>query len=355
MKMQTKTLLAPALVAPALLVLAGPAAELSFHPAEGATVTMTFGHTSEISLEDMSIISNGQEIDPSMMGDVEMNISSTQSITVTDEYVTIEGSRPTKLKRSYDSLSNATSTSMSNPMIGDTETDVESASELEGMTIVFTWNEDEGAYEAAFEDGEGDPELLDGLEADLTLRGFLPDGDVSEGDSWEVDPQNMRTVLAPGGALKLEPTEELDLMSGGGPQPDASEFLRNIDGTVTATLKGTRDVEGIRVAVISLEFELLATADLTETMAEAMEGQDMGQEGMDMSFDAFDIEFAYQGEGELHWNLQAGVVDSCQVSGEVELIIEQAMNISMPGMGEMTMEQTMTMAGTQSANVASGE
>lgn len=349
------SLVAPALVVPALLAFATPAAELAFRPEAGATVTMTIEQTSEISLDEMTIAQNGSEIDPSMLGDIEMTVSSTQTVTLTDEYMEMSDGRPAKLKRTFDALGGTSSTAMSNPMMGDNETDAESTSELEGASVLFTWNADEGGYDVAFDGEEGDPELLEGLDADLTLRGFLPDDDVSEGDTWEVPAEAMRTLLAPGGELKLNPEESDDPMMGGGPNPSPDKFLKDIEGTVTATYKGNRDEDGVNVAVIALEFSVNAAADMTEEMAEAMAEADMGEEGMEMEIDAFDLEFAYEGEGMLFWNAQAGVAHGCSLSGEMELIIDQAMNMTVPGMGEMSMEQGMTLAGSQEVTLSAGE
>ena len=350
---QYRNILVPALVAPALVAFATPAAELAFRPDAGATVTLTIEQTSEVTLDDMSIAVNGQEMDPAMMGGMEMTMSSTQTVTITDEFGAVEDGRPTKVKRTFDSLGGSTSMSMSNDMIGDTETDAESASELEGSTVKFEWNAENGEYDVSFDGDEGDEELLEGLEADLTLRAFLPDSEVSEGDSWEVDPEAMRSVLAPGGSLKLEPeeTEEAGMM-GAGPTPSPDQFLQDMEGSINATFKGMRDEDGVQVAVIAVEFNVASAADLTDMLADAMSENDMG---MEIDIEAFDMEFSYEGEGEIHWNVQAGVVHGCEISGEVELVIDQAMNMGGTPQGDMSMEQSMTMAGTQSVSISPGE
>jgi len=351
---QYRNLIVPALAVPVLVAFATPAAELKFSPKEGATVSMTLEQTSEMSLENMSILQNGQDMS-AMIGDMEMSMNQTQTVTIVDEYVALDGSRPTNLKRTFEALSGNSSTSMSNPMTGDMDADVESASELEGATVVFTWDEGNGEYDVAFEDGEGDDALLEGLEADITLRGFLPSGEVAEGDSWDVDPAAMRALLAPGGQLKLEPEDspEQDMM-GPGANPSPDEFLREIEGSITATYKGSRDLDGISVAVIALEFDVTAAADMTDWMADALEEADLGQEGMEMNVDAFDLEFAYSGEGELHWNPQANVAHGLAISGEMELLIDQIMNMTIPQAGEVMIEQTMELAGTQEVKLTAG-
>ncbi|MFT5288705.1 MAG: hypothetical protein ACI8QS_002313 [Planctomycetota bacterium] len=347
---------APLLVGPALLAFSTPADEITFHPADGAMVTMTFEESSSMSLDDMSIARNGEEMDPAMLGDMEISMNTVRSITVTDEFVSMDGARPTTLKRSFDSLGSTTSTSTSNAMTGESEVDAESKSSLEGTTVVFNWNAESGEYDAAFDGEEGDPDLLEDLSVNLTLNGFLPDGQVDKGDTWDVSPVALRTLLAPGGSLKLEPVDsDSSGMEGAGPQPSPDQFLEDIEGTVTATYAGTRDVDGIQVAVIALEFGVTAAADLSELMADAIEGADMPMEGVTVEIESFDIEFEYEGEGELFWNLQAGLAHSCQLSGEVELLIEQAMALEIPGMGAMSMEQAMTFAGTQDVSMSSGE
>ena len=110
-----------------------------------------------------------------------MAMKTSHTLEVSDRYEAVGEGRPTKLKRSFDKIGTSTHVSVSNPVIGDKETDIPATSELEGVTVLFSWNDSAGEYDVAFADGaDGDEELLENLTEDLDLRGFLPDKEVSD-------------------------------------------------------------------------------------------------------------------------------------------------------------------------------
>ena len=350
-----RNILVPVLVGPAILAFSTLGADLSFHPAKGTSLTKTVIQTAEMSLDDMTISQNGQEIDPSMLGSVEMQMTTEQTVTFTDTYADVADGQAKQLRRTFDELASKVNTSMSNPMMGDMDMDVNSESELEGMTVKFTWDADADEYVASFaDDAEGDAKLLEGLRADLDYTGFLPSGEVEKGATWDVDPLNMLAVLAPGGSLKLEPVDMDESMMGmgAGPTPSADEFLQAIEGSVKAEFLGLREGDGPSIAVIKLTFDITSASDLTDLIKETMKDMEMPE--MEMEFDSFDMEFAYEGEGEIHWNVAAGHIAGFEISGEVTMSIDQSMNISMQGM-EMAMEQSMTLSGSQSVNLSTSE
>ena len=128
-------------------------------------------------------------------------------------------------------------------------------SELEGSTVVFTWNDDDGEYELSFPEGEeGDAELLEGLTEDMDFRALLPDGELSEGESYDIDLAGLVDVMAPGGDLKIE--MEVDGADGAamGPDPammsDFRQFFEDVvEGSATGKFVEMRDVDGVNVAV----------------------------------------------------------------------------------------------------------
>ena len=354
--MNTKrNVLLPLLIAPALLAFSSRGDELGFHPGAGATLTKTFTNDSEISLEEMSISQDGQELDPSMIGNMEMSTTSAQQVTITDEYAAMDDGRPTKLIRRFDKLASSSVVSQSNPMMGDSTTDMKSSSQLEGKTVIFTWNAENGEYDLAFEEGsDGEASLLEGLAVDTDLSGLLPDKEVAVDDTWEIDPDAVRTLFAPGGSLKLIAENFDELGMGNSPQPSADQFLGDMEGEVSGTYMGTRDEDGVKVGVIHLKIAFTSAKDLTEFMKEMMsEVEAPGGEDLNMEVEAFDMEFAFEGEGDLLWNIEAGVIHSIEVTGEVEQTVDMAMNLAMAGM-EMSMENTMVMAGSLTIGVTTG-
>jgi hypothetical protein len=156
------------------------------------------------------------------------------------------------------------------------DADVPGSSELEGMSVVFTWNEDEEDFDVAFAEGmEGDEKLLVNLVESLDLREFLPPNEVSSQD----------------------------------------EMVGELDGDIAAELVGIREEDGKRLAAIKLELDLSSASDLKEKMSEL---KDQMPEGMgEIDFESFDVEFEFKGEGELLWDLEQGLFHSLAISGDI--------------------------------------
>jgi len=335
------------LIAPALLASTARNTEVGFGPSAGTAISMTFENEMEISLDEMTMLMSGQEMDG---GGMSMDTTASTRLSVTDVYAEVGDGRPTKLVRTFDEIGAQTAMTGSHPMMGEMSQESEGTSELEGLSVVFTWDADEEEYSVAFaDDSSGDDELLEGLEEALDMRAVLPDGEVAEGDSWEVDPQVIRTLLAPGGSTKVE--LESDGEGGmGGPQPSPNEFLGELEGEVTAQFTGTRAADdGRNVGAISLTIEVSSARDMADFMADMME--DMPEQpGMEMEFNSMDYEFTFEGEGVLLWDLEAGVLHSMEISGEVSQTVDTSMSISAQGR-DMEMEQSMSFSGSQSASV----
>lgn len=341
--------LAGALLAPSLLAFAPSHAPLAveavrFAPAEGLSLTKTYTITSESELEDQETLVNG-EAPPTDM-DMEMTNVSTMSMTVTDTYLSVGEGRPTKLARTFDSLSSDATTEMVVPMVGPQEMEVTSSSELEEQTVHFVWDAEAGEYAVRFpEDAEdADEALLEGLSEDLDFRAFLPEGEVSEGDSWEISPSALMDVMAPGGDLKLEAESDGDVGMGPDAGQQMSDMLGEIEGELSAQLTGFREAGGARMAVIALTFDVTSSNDLTDMVMEAMAEQEAPM-GMDMDIESVDVSVAMEGEGELIWNLSAGHFSALTLEAEITTDTDMAMSMAM-GTESMSLEQSMTNSGT---------
>ena len=53
----------------------------------------------------------------------------------------------------------------------------------------------------------GEAELLTNLDEDMDLRALLPAKEVAKGDAWDIDTKSLKSLLLPGGDLKLKPHE----------------------------------------------------------------------------------------------------------------------------------------------------
>ncbi len=344
-----KTLLVAALAAPIVLAFTAPRDSVSFAPKDGASVTKTFTSTTNFTMDDMSMLLNGQ--DPGMMPEMEMEMEFTQTIAVTDTYEKSSDGVPVKLTRTFDEIGTDMEVAVTIDMMGETQeqnTTGTGSSELEGTTVVFSWDADSEEYDKSFVDGEGDDELLEGLVEDMDLRVLLPDGDVSEGDEWDIALGDLPEVLAPGGDLALDIEIEGGESPMGGPDPTMMTNLREMfgdmmEGEATGRYMGTREIDGKKVGVIALKIDIETARDMSDIVGDLM--GDQIPEGMEMNIDRMDVEMSMSGEGELHWDLKAGRVHAMKLTTDVEMAMDMEMGMDMGGQ-QMSMEMSMEMSGT---------
>lgn len=319
--------------------------KIAFTPAEGVTVTKTFTANTELFLDDMTALLNGA---PSpMMPEMEMSMSMGQTITITDEYVAMADGQPAKLARTFDAI--GTDLEMEVNAGGQASSPTGSGSSpLEGSTVVFTWNGETETYDTAFAEGEeGDDDHLVNLVEDMDLRGLLPSDELAEGDSYEIEVTAFADVIAAGGDLKLEMEVDGDTASAGVDPEMMTDFRKffeeMLEGDASGKYVGTREVDGVKVAVIEIEVELNASADMSELAAESM-GEQL-PEGIEVNIDRMDVEMTYEGKGELHWNMSKGVIHGLELKADMEMNMDMAMGMAMGG-NEMEMSMEMVMSGS---------
>jgi hypothetical protein len=350
----TILLVAPVLALPALLAFRSAPALVSFAPAEGSVATKTFESVVELTLDQMNMTLNGQE-NP-MMPDMDMSMTSKLKVQVTDEYVALRENAPKTLRRTFDELANSMSMSMQVEMMGNSQSQdktVDSESELEGKTIVFSWSEEDGEYKKRFDPEGEDEELLESVLEDMDLRALLPKGEVAEGETWSIDVKGLLPILSPGGDLKLVPTDSEDIMEGGMPGVGSmTDWIGDLlEGEATGTFAGMREVDGVKVAVIKVEIDIQSARDMTDIVLAAMEKAEMPPEVQNMEFEHVDVEFELEAEGELFWDAAVGRARSFHMSGPTSVTMDMGMSIEVPQQGSMTIEQVMEMSGTSNISV----
>lgn len=325
------------------------AERIRFAPAAGTKVTKTIENKAEMTLDDMSMKINGQP--PPMQPEIEMTMTIGQKIVVTDEYVDLRDGAPKKLKRHYDELANDVTGSTKFEMMGQTQSSDQNQkgeSDLEGKTVVFTWDEDESEYVKAFDPAEEKEDLLKDLEEDTDLRALLPTGDVKAGDEWSIDVKTLVSVVAPGGNHSIMSKEIADAqmgmsMAGMG---SMSDFLGELlEGEAKGVFTGTREVDGVKLAAIKISFKLTTSKDMTEIVKEAMKNAPMPAEVGEIDFDHMDVDMKMESEGELLWDLTANHARSFSMSGPVTVKMDMGMKMDVQGQS-MGFEQTMEMSGT---------
>ena len=289
---------------------------VEFRAEEGRSLRRSFEERATLELVSARMTMGGEEEE---MEELEVEAVLVRELGVTDEYLGVSDGAVRRLRRSFDDVTGRTEVESVEPSGAEEFDEAELGSELEGLGVVFAWDEEDERFEASWdEDSEGDDALLAGLVEDLDLRALLPDGDVDENDSWEIDAEVFAGVLAFGGDLAERPDIDDDTQA----EPilicgflALSEIGGDIDGDVTATYEGSRDGE----AVISFRVELSYTRDLTDALRKVSEGYDT--EGIGNA-ESMELEGTFDGEGTLTWSVANGHALRFELEGELESSID---------------------------------
>lgn len=357
--MSTVRVLLPALGASFVFTLGGAGEKLLFQPQVGSSLTKSYTIAGEFALDEISVIVDGQDLG-GMLGQIEVSAKQESRIEVTDSYKAVAHGRPTEILRTFEVLSATMNMEMTPAQAEMPE--FSSTSALEGKTVAFRWNEEQEEYERSFHESGGDEELLEGLEEDMDLRAFLPSGEVSADDVWSIELTELKSIVAPGGNLRMLPTDqEVDeemmqkfeeLFSGFG-----EEFGDLLEGSCTCTYKGAREEGGVRVGEIAIELEVATTLDLSEFLdkiiSAAIEESGAG-EALAFTLETADFNLDFEGTGTLLWNLAAGRVHSFQIAGDATLDID--ISVSVEAQGEShELDASLELAGSIREEVVATE
>lgn len=276
--------------------------ELALAPAEGLVLAKSCSFHVEMSMETFTLELNGEEMELPERPEV-LN-QSEGVLVVRDTYGATSDGRVQSLTRAYGEVTQR-DRSNGGP---DGEIDEDKESDLQGLTVVFTWDDDEEDYTAEFseDDADEDEDLLEDLEGDMDFGGLLPDDEVEEGDTWTIDTDGFQAVLEFGGDFHFDDEED-------GPQEELIDEAidENLEGEITATLTSVSD--GIAVITITAELEGSAEDESTE---------DLGETG-------FEVEVARVAtvtmdlEGELRWDIEGGHLVALSMSGDMTMEMDE--------------------------------
>ena len=290
--------LALALAAP----LASPRVDESIvlRPAEGLVLRRHFEHTRKSEQEHTHD-----------EGSSSATQSHTATLVVLDRTLAVADGRATKVSRTYEEILSSDEYRHEGEW-GSNDGEMAGTSELEDETVTYTWDEDEEAYAASGEDL--DEELLDDLGYDLDFTALLPSGAVDEGDEWELEPETFTAAIGFLESIPLEypepeGAEEFEEVHGEGVEFIEPEIEEETDGEITLTFRGTREADGVKLAVIEIEGEIE-----TERVIEHTQEFD---EGTHSSTNEAADTVTY--EGELLWDLEHGHLFSLELEIELEM------------------------------------
>lgn len=315
---------------------------VSFQPGEGVSTTKELTFSTTFYLDDMSVTMDGQELPAEMMGAaMEEGLLIDASITVTDEYVASKEGRMLTLLRSFDELTLEAGPESQAEIVDE-------FAELEDSTVSFKWDAEAEEYVKTFHESEGDEDLLENLDPDMDFTALLPDGEVSEGDTWEASGERLGAIFFPGGVPANPGSDEEDA------EEMAELFREELEGqlteafedfVITCTYTGSREEGDITVGVIEFKFEGETSLDLSDLIQEAIDMQ-AGDAGVEADISAT-IGFEFEGEGTLLWNLRAGHVYGFSMSGDITLSADVEGDVD--AMGEShSMEMSAEVSGEAS-------
>jgi hypothetical protein len=258
-------------------------------------------------------------------------------LVVTDEVHSVADGRVLELERTYDEISAGLEGSFESERVSGSATSTGSC-EVEGSTVTFRWNGDEGLYEATGE--ELDDDVLEELVFDLDCTALLPNDAVTEGDEWTIDPEDFQDMLDPWDQLPWTWASSSEVPPAEGEvEPDVE--VAESEGGVTAVFEGLRTEGGVQVAVIALDgtIEVDRNTDMShEDGYGLVEGHTESRETLEVA-------------GKALWNVTEGRLRSLEV--EVGFSAESSLRSVFQGGGqEFEMEVESTTEGTRRLTVS---
>ena len=344
----TRTLVLAALAAPILCSTIAPGDSLAFRPKAGTKVSRAWTIKQEQTLDEMNMSMNGQPFPMDLQMDMDMTTENT--IEVTDHIVAAEGGKITELRRTFDKLGSASSFAMEMAQMpeGGMEQSMTGSSALQGKTVAFKWDAEKSAFEKSFHESEGEADLLENLDIDMDLAVLVPGKEVAVGETWEIDVKGLKPLLMPGGDVGIRPEDPE--AAGGGMMPgmdsmgDINDLVGDLlEGTATAEYAGMQELEGGTYAVIKLKINIESSNDMADKLAEM--AQEMPEGMGEMKVEHMDMEFALEAEGQVLWDAAAGQIRMLTLSGKSKVGIDMGMAVSAQGQN-MTIENQMAMSGT---------
>lgn len=332
------------LLTAAALALAAPADHPTNVYEEGATWTLTHSETTAWTLDDMTQIVDGTEVE---VGSPELAVQFERSFSLEDTYRKVADGAAVTRERTLSSAEGKLT--MDFDLMGQREAHAASlSSPLDGAGLVCTVDEDSEEASFAFAD-DGDEALLVELHEDAELSMLPPRDVVEEGESWVVDLADRPAFFAPGGHLAWE--TELESQGFVQIQPhhvlatsllNHSDAARDIEGELEVTWSATKGSDGERLAVLDLGLEAVLDADLSEELSRLCRASGLPDIGMVVTANV-----TVEGEGQALWDLDAGHLHSMELelSSELEMVIEwndgsqdYRVEVVMSGASERTIE-----------------
>lgn len=303
------------LLAPLVLTAPRPAfgppeaSGLCFHPAEKSSHRRSFRERSTFEANSFVRSVNAHVLPaplPALRG------TRTRELEVVDTFAIVGPGRPERLRRAI-ALAEGRLELLAEHEDGREDHELGLESPLDGARVLFLWDEEEEGFARRLEAGAEEKTVeLGGLREDLDLRALLPAREASEGESWELDAEALRALLAAGGDLGLrfehEPDGPFDLLA---PEELAAvslislaELAPSAEGVLRAAWKDRVERKGSELALVELELELEFRHELSQRLERMIEHSKLQSERFETRCT---VELELRGRGRLAWDLTAGL------------------------------------------------
>jgi len=325
------------LIIPALTLafLAGDGVELKTDYAAGRALRIETNSTFTLETVDMSITVDGEEREGFGTG---ARSSQARRIVQVDRVIAATDGAPTKLQRSFEEVSAGGSMSF-----GDQEQEIEQECPLSETVLELELDDGEVVAKMT-EGGSVDDELLEGHSLELALAALLPDGEIAEGEEYEIEGDALiRALEADMDAIYYPrpPREERGERGQGGRALQGqggrgrgmrgrgvgmAQLLQAGDWDVTGTLEALEgEFDGTPCAVITIEI----TGDGEIAEPERGEGGGRGGRGGRAVSAPGKVQallatnFDLQAEGKLYFSIESKRPVALELEGEVSIESER--------------------------------
>ena len=292
-----------------------------FAPDPGLTITQILEWSSSLTAEEFLLDFGGHEIEKF----VGLEHSIHERLVVEEHFITAAQGHPLEFLRTYREVLRDVS---AREPSGDESLRVKGLGRtrgaMEGHQVRFQWDQDSARFERSWGDqdpGGGLDEWLDGLEEDLEFRALFPADAVQEGDTWRVEPEAVRFLLAPGGELDPDRdsrSDEDDTEQGGldihVPSVEVGEYLTEVEGDFECQLLAFEGEGEAQRAVILFRVDVQVDDEVSEAMA--------ADDPQGQVYDAVHRQLDLLGEGELRWDLEAHHLISLRFRADVRSTIQ---------------------------------
>ena len=278
---------------------------LVWNPAPGTRLRREIKTTHFLTAESQNFINRqGEAVSQRLF-----EMRSTQRLMVTDKVESVGEGRPLRLSRRYDDSGFEVDIESSMGKQRTRDQKFKGTGSVAGRDVVFTWVPEDEEYGRYYGGRAGIEEVLPGLVEDLGLRSILPEQPVELGESWKLEPGDLRDVLSCGGDVDFELSggvgfDMLRMMRLGVGLDLDQVFGGREEGEVTAMLLAvSEEADGRRLAEIYLQFDVALSRDLKER---AQEGSTMREVRMGLVVDSNVVTMELEGSGVVRWDLTAG-------------------------------------------------